>query len=176
MPNRTEQTPATPRVRRASGAEEDCRSAAELLDRFNREFGTPTPGSDFLVGHLPGLLADDTAVLLARDPGTEGSGPSGDDGIALLRFRPSLWSPSLEAYLAEFYVVPESRRRGLGTELMQALLALSRERGCDTVELGTDEGDVDAHRLYRRFGFSNFVHDGPAAERRERMFFYEREL
>ena len=35
-------------------------------------------------------------------------------GIAVLRFRPALWSFALECYLAELYVAPASRGRGLG--------------------------------------------------------------
>ena len=38
----------------------------------------------------------------------------GPDGLAVLRFRPSLWSEGLECYLAELYVVPRLRGRGWG--------------------------------------------------------------
>jgi GNAT superfamily N-acetyltransferase len=152
---------------RIGSAPADFRSAAELLDRFNREFDCPSPGPGFLATRVAELAREDAVVLLAADR-------ESDLGIAVVRFRRAIWSQGLEAYLAELYVVPESRRRGLGGELMEAVLAAARERGCDTVDLGTDEGDHDAHRLYERFGFSNLV-DADAAEP-ERMLFYEREL
>lgn len=149
----------------------DFRSAAELLDRFNREFDWPSPGPDFLAARVAELGDVDTSVLLA------GPDEDGDDaGIAVVRFRRAIWSAGLEAYLAELYVVPESRRRGHGSALMEAVLDACRERGCDTIDLGTDEGDHDAHRLYERFGFSNLADPAAPEPQRERMLFYEREL
>jgi len=143
-------------------------AAGELLDRFNREYDEPTPGPERLEARLRELVAGGScAVLLA------GEGP---DGICVLRFQPSIWSSADEAYVAELYVVAEHRRRGLGAELLGAALDLGRDRGCDYVFLGTDEGDADAHRLYERFGFSNLTDPSAPPERRERMFLYEREL
>lgn len=147
------------RVRLATTSE--AMPAAELLHRFNTEYGEPTPPPGELAGRLEGLIGSErTAVLLA------GNGP---DGIVVLRFQPAIWSQGDEAYLAELYVAPERRRDGLGSELMAATLDLCRERGCDYVFLGTDESDRDAHRLYERFGFTNRSGD-------ELMFVYEREL
>lgn len=155
-------TAGTPRVRVAGAA--DALVAGELLHRFNIEYDEPTPSPDRLARRIAELIESGrTAVLLAGpEPG----------GIAVLRFQPAIWSAGEEAYLAELYVVPERRRDGLGSELMTAALELCRDRGCDYVFLGTDEGDADAHRLYERFGFSRFADP----DRRERMFVYEREL
>lgn len=156
----------SPRVRRASAA--DAAAAAELLYRFNTEYDEPTPEPEELAPRLRELIESGrTAVLLA------GEGPG---GIVVVRFQPSIWSAGYEAYIAEVYVVPESRRDGLGGELMAATLELCRERGCDYVFLGTDEGDTDAHRLYTRFGFSNFTDPEAEPEKRERMFVYEHEF
>jgi ribosomal protein S18 acetylase RimI-like enzyme len=77
------------------------------------------------------------------------------DGLAVLRFRSAIWTEALECYLAELYVVPDRRGRGLGRALMQATLTLARERGADRVELGTSETDVAARALYESLGFSN---------------------
>jgi ribosomal protein S18 acetylase RimI-like enzyme len=75
-------------------------------------------------------------------------------------------------YLAELYVVPDKRRRGLGRALMQAAMASARERGADHMDLGTGEQDVAARALYESLGFSNREGraDGPI------NYFYEREL
>ena len=157
------------RVRRSSG-EDDARSAGELLDRFNREYDYPTPGPAQLAARVLELDGPDFAAFLARDAGEE------DAGVAVVRFRPALWADALEAYIAELFVLPPHRRSGLGSELMETMLALARERGCKWIELGTDEEDHDAHRLYRRFGFTNFTNpDAPEGEL-ERMFVFEREL
>ena len=89
-----------------------------------------------------------------------------------MRFRPSLWSEALECYLAELYVVPERRGRGLGRALMDAAIEHARRRGAGHMDLGTSEDDVAARRLYESLGFTNREGrpDGPV------MYFYEREL
>lgn len=94
------------------------------------------------------------------------------DGVAVLRFRPSLWTDALECYLAELYVVPERRGHGLGRALMNAAIEIARERGADYMDLGTSEDDVAARALYESLGFSRREGkpDGPI------NYYYEREL
>ncbi len=149
-------------VRRAGA--DDLEAVGRLLDAFNREFGDPTPGPAALSERVGELLdAGDAAVLLA------GEGPH---GLALLRFRPALWSAGLECYLAELYVVPGERGRGLGRALLDAALDLARARGADTIDLCTAEDDVEARALYASSGFTNREGrpDGPV------MLYYERSL
>jgi ribosomal protein S18 acetylase RimI-like enzyme len=151
-----------PGVRRATPA--DAAVIGRLLHDFNTEYDDPTPGPDKLAGRIRELLAGgDTAVLLA------GAGP---DGLAVLRFRPALWSEALECYLAELYVAPPVRGRGLGRALMNAAMALARDEGADYMDLGTAETDVAARALYESLGFSNREGkpDGPV------NYYYEREL
>jgi GNAT superfamily N-acetyltransferase len=150
-------------------AGDDARTAAALLDRFNREYDVPTPGPEFLAERLEQLDGEQFAVFLARDAEV-------DAGVGVVRFRPALWAAAPEAYIAELYVTAEHRRRGLGGELLDAMLALARELGCAWIELGTDEFDADAHRLYERSGFSNLTDPAAPDGERERMFVYEREL
>jgi ribosomal protein S18 acetylase RimI-like enzyme len=148
-------------VRRATAA--DAGDVARLLHDFNLEFETPTPGVEFLTGRLAKLIgAGEMDALLA------GGGP---EGVAVLRFRPALWSESLDAYLEELYVVPDRRGQGIGSALMAAAMALAREREAGLMSINVDEEDVDARRFYERLGFRNH-----AGNPEERMFFYEREL
>jgi GNAT superfamily N-acetyltransferase len=142
----------------------DAQTIGQLLHYFNQEFGEATPGPDRLAERVRDLLrSDEITVLLAGEE---------PDGLAVLRFRPAIWSEALECYLAELYVVPDRRGRGLGRALMQATLATARERGADRIEVGTSDGDVAARALYESLGFSNREggHAGPV------MYFYEREL
>jgi ribosomal protein S18 acetylase RimI-like enzyme len=135
---------AEPTIRVAGS--EDCAAIGELLDAFNREFHDPTPGPAKLERRLRELIASgDTAVLLV------GPGP---DGLAVLRFRPGIWSEALECYLAELYVVPERRGQGLGRALMLAAIGLARERGADHMDLNSGEQDLAARALYESLGFS----------------------
>lgn len=154
--------PTDPSVRPARRA--DCPAIGRLLHDFNAEFDEPTPGPEWLAERMRALLAEgDTAALLA------GSGP---DGLAVLRFRAAIFSPALECYLAELYVAPQRRGRGLGRALMNAAMALARERGAEHMDLGTAESDLAARSLYESLGFSNREGrpDGPL------NYFYEREL
>jgi ribosomal protein S18 acetylase RimI-like enzyme len=133
---------------------------ARLLDAFNRECDDPTPGEGVLAPRVRELMGgDDAEFLLAGD----------DDGVALLRFRQSVWTGKLDAYLEELYVVPEKRGRGLGRGLLEACMALARERGAARMDLGTSESDVAAIGLYESAGFTCLEKGSP-------MRFYEREL
>jgi GNAT superfamily N-acetyltransferase len=149
-------------VRRADGADADA--IGQLLYDFNREFDEPAPAPAALAARLRQLIADGgTIVLLAGD---------GPDGLAVLRFRAAIWSSGLECYLAELYVTPPRRGHGLGRALMEAALSEARGRGADTMDIGVDEPDLAARRLYESLGFTNRAGraDGPL------MYVYEREL
>jgi ribosomal protein S18 acetylase RimI-like enzyme len=158
----TASVPSPTEVRSAGVA--DAASVGRLLDELNREFDEPSPGAELLAVRIQELLDHgDTAVLLV------GSGP---DGLAVLRFRPAIWSRALECYLAELYVAPAMRGQGLGRALMDAAIELARSRGATHMELGTGEQDVAARALYESLGFSNREGrpDGPL------NYYYEREL
>jgi ribosomal protein S18 acetylase RimI-like enzyme len=149
-------------VRRATAADADA--IGRLLYDFNHEFDEPTPAPSILADRLGRLMdGGDMLVLLA------GEGP---DGLAVLRFRPAIWSAGLECYLAELYVVPAKRRQGLGRALMTTALAEGRGLGADTMDIGVDEPDLPARRLYESLGFTNRG-DGPD---RPVMYVYERDL
>jgi len=142
---------------------DDAAVVGRLLYDFNREFEEPTPESSALAERIRQLLkGGDTLVLLAGD---------GPDGLAVLRFRAAIWSTGLECYLAELYVAPASRGQGLGRALMEAALHQARDRGADTMDIGVDEPDLAARRLYESLGFTNRAGDDGSV-----MYVYEREL
>ena len=139
----------------------DAAAVGRLLVDFNTEFGEPAPPPG-VVG--PRVLAfADTEVLLAGDP---------PHGIAVLRFRSSIWADADECHLAELYVAPARRGRGDGRALLEAALERARARGAAWIDLGTSEDDVAARSLYESCGFSDREGgpDGPV------MHVYEREL
>jgi GNAT superfamily N-acetyltransferase len=142
---------------------DDADAIGRLLYAFNREFDEPTPAPSVLAERMRQLLdGEDTLVLLAGD---------GPDGLAVLRLRAAIWSAGLESYLAELYVTPARRGQGLGRELMGAVLCEARSRGADTMDIGVDEPDAAARRLYESLGFTNRSGgDGPL------MYVYERDL
>ena len=123
---------------------DDLAAVGRLLHDFNVEYEEVTPPPETIAERIGALIrAGDTAVLVT------GAGP---DGLAVLRFRPSIWTEGLECYLAELYVVPALRGRGLGRALM------------NEVDLNTAEDDTAARALYESLGFDNRGGnpDGPA--------------
>src|SRR5581483_9918688 len=92
------------------------------------------------------VAGGDTVVLVAGD---------GPDAVAVLRFRPALWTSGQEASLAELFVRPALRRHGLGRALLEAALAAAVERRADWMEIGVDEPDSAARALYEGAGFRN---------------------
>jgi ribosomal protein S18 acetylase RimI-like enzyme len=149
-------------VRRAEVV--DAPEVAQLLHDFNTEFSTPTPGIDALSERTAALMADGEITVLL--------GGERPDGIAVLRFRPSMYSDTLDAHLEELYVAPERRGQGIGRALLKAAMTTARETGAARMDIGTSEDDTAALGLYESLGFTNLerLPDGP------RMLFYERDL
>jgi ribosomal protein S18 acetylase RimI-like enzyme len=108
------------------------------------------------------LEAADAAILLLGD---------GPDGVAVLRFRASLWTEGLECHLAELYVAPALRGRGLGRTLAEAAIAEARGRGAGWIDVTTSHDDVAARGLYESLGFENRERPGGAV-----TYYYGRHL
>lgn len=150
---------AVPRLARPSDAE----IVARLLDAFNREFHTPTPGPEALTTRLRGLLAgSDVIALLAGDPAV---------AVALLSLRPTVWSDGPVVLIDELYVAPTARGRGLGSALLAAVYSLTHERGGELIEIAVDGADTDAHRFYERHGYTS-ADDGQGRP----SFYYSRSV
>jgi ribosomal protein S18 acetylase RimI-like enzyme len=142
----------------------DAAAFGRLLHAFNVEFGEPTPAAGLIAERAAPLISSGEVVVLLA-----GRGP---DGFAELRFRPSLYTGALDAYLEELYVVPERRGRGLGRALLEAAMQEARDRGATRIDLTTSVDDVAARALYESAGFTNREGgpDGPV------MLYYERDL
>jgi ribosomal protein S18 acetylase RimI-like enzyme len=142
----------------------DAHTFGRLLHEFNAEFGEATPDPETIAERAAPLIeSGEVTVLFA------GKGP---DGFAELRFRPSLYTGALDAYLEELYVVPERRGHGVGRALLEAAMEHARERGAARIDLNTSVDDVAARALYEGAGFTNREGgaDGP------QMLYYERDL
>ncbi len=147
---------------RRAGAD-DAATVAKLLDAFNREFNTPTPGVAILTERLQSLLATPHVfALLIGEPAV---------GVGLLTLRPNVWYAGPVALLDELYVRPELRGRGLGTSLLTAAEGIARDHGAEVLEINVDGADTGARRFYERLGYRN-IEPGET----EPLLYYYREL
>lgn len=142
----------------------DAAVFGRLLYTFNSEFEQPTPAAEVIAERAAPLIESGEVVVLF--------GGAGPEGFAELRFRPSLHSGALDAYLEELYVAPDRRGQGLGRALLEAAIEHSRERGATRMDLNTSTDDVAALALYESAGFTNREGspDGPS------MLYFEREI
>jgi GNAT superfamily N-acetyltransferase len=151
--------PERPAVREANG--EDASAIARMLHDFNTEFSEPTPGPEVLKRRVFAFIESGAMTYLL--------GGAGPDGFAQVSFRPSVWADEPVAYLEELYVVPDRRGRGTGRAIMEAVLALARERDAAGIEVVTGEDDTAARSLYESLGFANEIE----GENNARSLFYE---
>jgi ribosomal protein S18 acetylase RimI-like enzyme len=63
------------------------------------------------------------------------------------------------ALIDEIYVVPSSRRHGIGTALIEELFRICRERRLVAVRLEVERVNTDAQRLYDRLQFDKHDRD-----------------
>ncbi len=148
----------TPRL----AAPADASTVAALLDAFNREFDTETPGPAVLEERLVRLLAGGEVVaLLAGEPAV---------AVALLTLRPNVWFDGPVALLDELYVAPGRRGQGIGSALLAAAEQVVRARGGQQLEINVDGEDTDARRFYERHGYTNTERGD------EPLLYYFREL
>lgn len=132
-------------VRVAAAA--DAATVAEMLDAFNREFDSPTPGVEVLTARLRRLLSGDAMfAMLVGKPAV---------AVALVSLRPSAWYDGAAALLDELYVAPERRNAGIGTAVLMSVEDEVRRRGGELLEINVDGQDVDARRFYLRHGYTD---------------------
>jgi ribosomal protein S18 acetylase RimI-like enzyme len=105
----------------------------------------PEPQRQVFLDHL---AFDDLALLVAEEEGAL-------VGIASLWIRPRLNWTVPEAWIADLYVDPGVRRRGVGGALVSACVHEARRRGCHRVVLESAHHREDAHAFYEAAGFAH---------------------
>jgi len=142
---------------------DDAPRIAHLLHDFNCEFDTPSPGVDFLTERLTALLASPTTLAIIVG--------SQAVAVGLVTLRSNVWYVGAVALLDELYVQPALRNLGIGSTIMEYLLAEATASRIELIEINVDIGDVDARRFYERHGFSAIE---PTTN--EFAIYYQREL
>jgi GNAT superfamily N-acetyltransferase len=114
--------------------------ATGLKQAFDFEQDIPA-AVDGMMGHLAQFAPPAGRLLLAIE---------GNTVLGCGALRPI--APGV-AEIKRMYLRPEARGRGLGRQLLEALLAASRQEGYQQVRLDTDGLMPAAVRLYRTAGF-----------------------
>lgn len=141
----------------------DAEPIGRLLHDFHVEFDEPTPGAAVLGERAGRLIARGEAVFLL----------AGEDGIAQLRFRASVWTGRQDCTLEDLYVRPAVRGRGIGRAVLDAAIELARTRDAAFMEIAVSDDDTTAVALYERSGFAYHESGEPDAPAYR---FYLREL
>ena len=76
-------------------------------------------------------------------------------GFGSLTVNNNLWQEGYLAHVDELVVDVDYRGRGIGTQLIEHLIQLAKQRGCRRVELDTAFHRNEAHEFYERQGFEN---------------------
>jgi GNAT superfamily N-acetyltransferase len=138
-----------PKVRLAGPGEET--EVASLIAGFRDFYEEAEPDDEQIARMVAELLADrGTEFLLVGEPAV---------GVAQLRFRPSVWTGTEDAWLEDLFVVEDARRGGAGGALVQACVDRARARGCKRIQLDANERNDAALALYESLGFSSATAD-----------------
>lgn len=98
------------------------------------------------------LDSDDRTMFVAYDAAPVGcvSGGVADS--------PALYSRGKNCYVDGLYVVPERRREGVASDLLERMKAWGRERGCEYASLSVHVANEAALSFYENQGFEPKYH------------------
>jgi len=122
----------------------DVDVVTDLLIEFRDWIGYAIPPDQTIRSTVAKLIEDPNAVYLL----------AGDDGLAQLRFRLSVWTGVEDCWLEDLFVRDSARGTGLGRALVSECISHARARGCLRVELDVQADNAPALALYERSGFS----------------------
>jgi GNAT superfamily N-acetyltransferase len=120
---------------------------------------------DFYETQLPPEIYDHTwqRLIAAQSPirglgARLGSETAPLVGIAHYLFHAHAWTPREVCYLQDLFVDPAARRHRVGANLIEAVAAIARERGCLRLYWTTKEDNATARALYDRIArFTGFI-------------------
>lgn len=76
-------------------------------------------------------------------------------GFGALTIKNNLWQGGYLGHIDELVVDNDYRGRGIGTLLLDQLIALAHQKGCRRVELDSAFHRKQAHQFYEQRGFEN---------------------
>jgi len=130
---------------RVAGAS-DAAVVVALIQELAKGAGETSPVA---VDHVHAYLsAPGSAILLAEQEGQA-------MGLLSYTMRPNLFHAASSCVIDEFIVTEPARGRGVGSALLQAVLAAARAAGCVEVSVSAMTDNARAIALYKRHGFTD---------------------
>ena len=123
--------------------EVDAKSVASLL----AELGYPSSEAD-IRGRLRHSLPSRTSCFLLAQSGSEIT------GLACAELVPYVPNGTTICRMTALVVSSHHRGQGIGEKLVAGVTDFAREHHCSGIEITSAEHRHDAHRFYRRLGFS----------------------
>ncbi len=120
----------------------------QLVSEINQaEWDEANEMSTYESGHLRNYLSQqDTLFVVCHEQHAEGKTFL---GMASSRFEIKPYDGERWLYVDELDVCANHRRKGVGKFIMEYLIDLAKESGCEEVWLGTEVENISANALYR---------------------------
>ncbi|MFZ9669327.1 MAG: GNAT family N-acetyltransferase [Solirubrobacterales bacterium] len=123
----------------------DRDAVVALIAAFRDYLERSTPTEEGIEKTVSTLLADPgTEFLLAGEP---------EVGLAQVRYRPSVWTGTEDAWLEDVFVLEGARGDGVGRLLTEAAVRQAGKRGCGRIQLESNAANETAIKLYESIGF-----------------------
>jgi ribosomal protein S18 acetylase RimI-like enzyme len=129
-------------------AQDDLASLANAIN--TAQWDDANEMTDYSAEDLAHYLQQQDTVFVACYDAPDSS--SGLLGIASARIQIKPYDKERWLYVDEVDVCVNQRRRGAGKAIMQALLAIARDNGCQELWLGTEIDNLPANALYKSLG------------------------
>lgn len=122
---------------------------AEEMERVNSYHALTDDAREKVLAYKRDLVESDEArTLVAVESGTL-------LGYVSAEVQPSapIFRRGDDLYVSEVYVDEDHRRGGIGSDLLDAIAAWGREKGCETASVDVDVANAAARDLYEAIGF-----------------------
>ena len=126
---------------------EDLERLLPLVEKFHQEYGLDYSDDHRIAALSPILAGSPLAVAYLFGP------KNAPVGYLIMSFGWSIELGGMDGFLDEIWIKPNVRKRGIGTEALNAVIRALSDVGLKAVHLEVDREDADVQRLYARSGF-----------------------
>lgn len=124
----------------------ELHSLSELFDLYRVFYEQPSNIDSARMFLRDRLVNEESVVFLAVNE---------DESLGFVQLYPTFSSVSMKRswILNDLFVKESARKRGVGEKLLQASITFAKSTGAKGVSLETRNENVNAQRLYEKFGF-----------------------